>query len=186
MLSSHADSPLSQACSSFIFHHGNESLCGNRSFLDTTEQRQQGSENQQFTSNAQVNNLPESRLIDKYFEFVNSDGEEESELIPYGKRIVDNVEPDKHNISSSSSNTSTKPALVHTVSTYRKQQQQLRLNGTNSSSKVSVVHNINLLLYISIRYKFILQFFKLVLSINQLVRSQISVDINQLSSFYFT
>lgn len=114
------------------------------------EQRQ-GLEDQQF--NAHTNQLPESRLIDKYFEFVNSDGEEEStELIPRNvlspnqlgprgriqfddssKHIVDNVEPDKD---SSSSN---KPALVHTVSTYRKQQQQLRLNGANSSSKVSIV-----------------------------------------------
>jgi len=120
------------------------------------EQRQ-GLEDQQF--NAQANQLPESRLIDKYFEFVNSDGEEEAaELIPNNvlspnqsgprgqlqfdnsKHIVDNVEPDKHNSSSSSSSSSSiKPALIHTVSTYRKQQQQLRLNGINSSSKVSIV-----------------------------------------------
>jgi len=156
MLSSHAGSPLSQACSSFIFHRGNESLCGNKSFSTSMEQSQ-GIEDQQF--NAQANHT-ESRLIDKYFEFVNSDGEEEAaELIPNNilspnklgprgrlqfdnsKHIVDNVEPDKHNSSSgsSSSSSSIKPALVHTVSTYRKQQQQLRLNGTNSSSKVFVV-----------------------------------------------
>lgn len=160
MLSSHAGSPLSQACSSFIFHRGNESLCGNKSFSTSIEQRQ-GLEDQQ--SNKQTNQLVESQLIDKYFEFVNSDGEEEAaepipnnvlspnQLGPRGrlqfdnsKHIVDNVEPDKHNSSSSSnsssSNNSIKPALIHTVSTYRKQQQQLRLNGTNSSSKVSVIH----------------------------------------------
>ncbi|XP_008180199.1 uncharacterized protein LOC100572761 isoform X2 [Acyrthosiphon pisum] len=155
MLSSHAGSPLSQACSSFIFHRGNESLCGNKSFSSSMDQRQ-GLEDQEF--NAQANHLPESRLIDKYFEFVNSDGEEEAaELIPNNvlspnqsgprgrlqfdnsKHIVDNVEPDKHNSSSSSSSNSSssgiKPALVHTVSTYRKQQRQLRLNGINSSGK---------------------------------------------------
>lgn len=153
MLSSHAGSPLSQACSSFIFQRGNESLCGNKSFSNSTEQRQ----DQQF--NAQGNQLPESRLIDKYFEFVNSDGEEEVELntnnaiLPNkldshwqlqfnnSKHNVDIIESDKHNSSSSSSSSSTKPVLVHTVSTYRKQQQQLRLNGANSSSKVCVMLN---------------------------------------------
>jgi len=152
MLSSHAGSPLSQACSSFIFQRGNESLCGNKSFSNSTEQRQ----DQQF--NAQANQLPESRLIDKYFEFVNSDGEEETELntnnafspnkldshrklqFNNSKHNADIIESDKHN-SSSSSSSSTKPALVHTVSTYRKQQQQLRLNGANSSSKVCVMLN---------------------------------------------
>lgn len=150
MLSSHAGSPLSQACSSFIFQRGNESLYGNKSFSTSLEQRQ-GLEDQQF--NVRANQLPESRLIDKYFEFVNSDGEEEAaELIPNNvlspdrlgprgrlqfdnsKHIVDNVEHNNSSGSSSSSN-SVKPALVHTVSTYRKQQQQLRLNGANSSSK---------------------------------------------------
>ncbi|KAF0761423.1 Uncharacterized protein FWK35_00023440, partial [Aphis craccivora] len=142
MLSSHAGSPLSQACSSFIFQRGNESLSGNKSFSNSTEQRQ----------DQQANQLPESRLIDKYFEFVNSDGEEEAELntnntfspnkldshrqlqFNNSKHNLDVIESDKYN-SSSSSNSSTKPALVHTISTYRKQQQQLRLNGANSSSK---------------------------------------------------
>lgn len=157
MLSSLAGSPLSQACSSFIFHRGNESLNDNKSFSTSMEQRQ-SLEDQQ--CNAQANQLPESRLIDKYFEFVNSDGEEETvEPIPnnnvlspnqsgsYGrlqfdssKHIIDNVELDKYNSSSSSSSSSSiKPALIHTVSTYRKQQQQLRLNGANSSSEVSVL-----------------------------------------------
>ncbi|XP_026821529.1 uncharacterized protein LOC113559940 [Rhopalosiphum maidis] len=148
MLSSHAGSPLSQACSSFIFQRGNESLCGNKSFSNSTEQRQ-GLEDQQL---GQTNQLPESRLIDKYFEFVNSDGEEEAELTNnvlspnesgYHGQLQSNnskhnvdIEPNKQNSSSSScSSSSTKPALVHTVSTYRKQQQQLRLNGANSSSK---------------------------------------------------
>uniref|UniRef100_A0A2H8TRJ4 Actin-binding protein anillin n=1 Tax=Melanaphis sacchari TaxID=742174 RepID=A0A2H8TRJ4_9HEMI len=154
LLSSHAGSPLSQACSSFIFQHGNESLSGNKSFSNSTEQRQ-GLDQQ---CNAQANQLPESRLIDKYFEFVNSDGEEElaepitdnvfspKELGSCGrlqfnnsKHNVDNIEPDKLNSSSSSSSSSnTKPALVHTISTYRKQQQQLRLNGANSSNKQQI------------------------------------------------
>lgn len=148
MLSSHAGSPLSQACSSFIFQRGNESLSGNKSFSNSTEQRQ----------DQQANQLPESRLIDKYFEFVNSDGEEEAELntnntfspnkldshrqlqFNNSKHNLDVIESDKYN-SSGSSNSSTKPALVHTISTYRKQQQQLRLNGANSSSKVCVMLN---------------------------------------------
>lgn len=150
MLSSHADSLLSQDCSSFTFHRGNESICGNRSFNSTTKQKQEFLGYQLSNSNCKPlsSPLPESDLIEEYFEFVKSDNEEIEESLPNvsphdlpkfesSKHIVDTAEPD--NLNSSSSSSTIKPSLVHTVSTYRKQQQQLRLNGTNSSSKVVFV-----------------------------------------------
>lgn len=67
MQSSHVDSPLSQACSSFIFQRGNESLNDNKSFSCPIEQRQQGSEDQQFK--AQANQLPESQPLQLNYSF---------------------------------------------------------------------------------------------------------------------
>lgn len=118
LLSSHAaDSPLSQTCTSFTYHSHNDNF--SRSF---------GKSSANEIANSQTNEALNQRglqLIDKYFPYPTAQVSGYSDV-----NVPDNDKP-------SSSTSCVQPSLVHTVSTYRKQQQQLRLGCT--SGKVYVV-----------------------------------------------
>lgn len=110
LLSSHAaDSPLSQTCTSFTYHPHNDNVSRSFGQISTNE-----------VADMQINeplNQGGQQLINEYLSHSIDQVNDHSDDV----NIPDNDKP----------SCCMKPSLVHTVSTYRKQQQQLRLGGTS-------------------------------------------------------
>lgn len=118
MLSSHADSPMSQVCTSFVYHHNAEDRPNH--LLDFND-----------ASLADLEFNKSKELIDPCAKSLSNENCS-FEINPSNQRVIETPHMDSK----------MKPALVHTVSTYRKQQQQLRLGGTPSKVLVVLIYYI--------------------------------------------